>query len=104
METGDPAAQLEARLALRNPNGPWKHGSTYLYIDDPVNEQTVFNGGFPDRFEFLNAGISRDAATGELVWDLVQEAASYYITSTIIMTIVMKLLPRWATHWNLLSR
>ncbi len=54
LETGDPAAQSEARLAMRNPNGPWKHGSIYLYIDDSVNEQTVFNGGFPDRFEFLN--------------------------------------------------
>ena len=60
LETGDPAAQSEARLAMRNPNGPWKHGSIYLYIYDSVNEQTVFNGGFPDRFAFLNAGISRD--------------------------------------------
>ncbi len=76
LETGDPAAQSRSRLALRNPNGPWKHGSVYLYIYDSVTEQTVFNGGFPDRFEFLNAGISRDAATGELVWDLVQEAAA----------------------------
>ncbi len=74
LETGDPAAQSEARLVMHNPNGPWKHGSIYLYIYDSVNEQTVFNGGFSDRFEFLNAGISRDAATGELVWDLVQEA------------------------------
>ncbi len=76
LETGDPAAQSRSRLALRNPNGPWKHGSVYLYIYDSVTEQTVFHGAFPDRFEFLNAGISRDAATGELVWDLVQEAAA----------------------------
>ena len=76
LETGNPAELSRARLALRNSNGPWRHGSIYLYIYDSVTEQTVFNGGFPDRFEFLNAGISRDAATGELVWDLVQEAAA----------------------------
>ena len=76
LETGDPRAQSRARLELRDPNGPWNHGSIYLYVYDKVTQQTVLHGGFPDRFEFRNAGISRDVVTGELVWDLVTEAAA----------------------------
>ncbi len=30
--TGDPAAVSKARIALRDPNGPWRHGPVYLYV------------------------------------------------------------------------
>ncbi len=49
--------------------------NAYLYIYDTSSEQTLLNGAFPNRFEFLNAGITEDVVTGELVWTLVEEAA-----------------------------
>ena len=74
--TGSPSAQSRAVLELRDPDGPWKHGSIYLYVYEENTGQIVLHGGFPDRFEFRSAGISTDNVTGELVWDLVQEAAA----------------------------
>ena len=72
----DPARNLsEARIALRDPNGPWRHDSVYLYVYDSSSKQTVFHGAFPNRFELLNTGITKDTVTGEVVWDLVTEAA-----------------------------
>ena len=34
MKTGDQATLSKARNALRDPNGPWRHGSVYIYIWD----------------------------------------------------------------------
>ena len=76
VETGDPAFHSRVRLEFRDPNGPWNQDSVYLYVYDKVTQQTILNGGFPDRFELRNAGITRDVVTGELVWDLVTEAAA----------------------------
>ena len=47
----------------------------YLYIYDTSSEQILFNGIFPNGFEFLNIGITEDVLTGELVWTLVEGAA-----------------------------
>ena len=70
------AADTKSRLALRDPNGPWRHGSVYLYVLDLNSNTILVHGAFPDRFEFrpLVATV-RDAVTGELILPQVIEAA-----------------------------
>ena len=72
----DPSAVSKARIALRDPNGPWRHGSVYLYALDLTSNIILFHGAFPDRFEWrpLVATV-RDAVTGELILPQVIEAA-----------------------------
>ena len=74
--TGDAAAASRARTALRDPNGPWRHGSVYLYVLDLNSNIIAFHAAFPDRFEYrpLEPTV-RDAVTGELVLPQVIEAA-----------------------------
>ncbi len=73
---GDLSATSKARVALRDPNGPWRHSSVYLYVLDLTSNIILFHGAFPDRFELrpLIATV-RDAVTGELVLPQVIEAA-----------------------------
>ena len=73
---GDLAATSKARVALRDPNGPWRHGSVYLYVLDLTSDIILFHGAFPDRFELrpLIATV-RDVVTGELVLPQVIAAA-----------------------------
>ena len=61
---------------MRDPNGPWRHGSVYLYILDLTSNIITFHGAFPDRFELrpLIATV-RDVVTGELILPQVIEAA-----------------------------
>ena len=75
-KTGDPAAFYKARNAMRDENGPWRHGSVYLYILDLTSNIITFHGAFPDRFEVrpLIATV-RDVVTGELILPQVIEAA-----------------------------
>ena len=75
LESGDLAALSKARIALRDPNGPWRHGPVYLAIMDRVTRQIMFHGAFPDRFELRRGGIATDIATGELVVDQLIRAA-----------------------------
>ena len=75
-ESGDLAASSRARIALRDPNGPWRHGPVYLGVLDPVSRLILFHGGFPDRFELRRGGIATDTATGELVVDQLLRAAN----------------------------
>ena len=75
LESGDLAAQAKAKNALRDPNGPWRHGPVYLAAMDPVSKLILFHGAFPDRFEYRLGGISRDVATGELIVDQLIAAA-----------------------------
>ena len=75
-ETGGPGALLKAKVALRDPNGPWRHGNVYLYIVDSISNIIVFHGAFPDRFELRPPGISRDVVTGELIADQIDAAAA----------------------------
>ena len=70
------SAASKLRLALRDPDGPWRHGSVYLYILDLNSNIVVFHGAFPDRFELRPlVGIARDGVTGELILPQVLEAA-----------------------------
>ncbi len=75
LESGDPAATSKARVALRDPTGPWRHGPVYVAIMERTSKLIVFHGGFPDRFELRRGGISRDAVTGELIVDQLIAAA-----------------------------
>ena len=75
-ETGDFASAWKAKIALRDPNGPWIHGSVYLYVLDLTSNIILFHGAFPNRYELrpLVATI-RDVVTGELILPQVIEAA-----------------------------
>ncbi len=71
------AAFAKARLALRDPNGPWRHGSVYLYLLDRTSNIILVHGAFPDRFELRPlVPTVRDVVTGKLVLPQVLEAAS----------------------------
>ena len=75
-ESGDLTAASQARIALRDPNGPWRHGSVYVAVSDPESRIILFHGAFPDRFELRRGGVSRDVVTGELLWDQLIAAAN----------------------------
>ena len=66
----------QARLALRDPDGPWRHGPVYVTMQDPDTDLIVFHGAFPDRFELRRGGISRDVITGELIYQQLLDAAN----------------------------
>ena len=71
------AAFAKARLALRDPNGPWRHGSVYLYVLDRTSNIILVHGAFPDRYELRPlVPTVRDVVTGKLVLPQVLEAAS----------------------------
>ena len=75
-ETGDPARASQARIALRDPNGPWRHGSVYLYVLDTVSNVVLFHATEPGRFELQPlVGIARDGRTGELILPQILAAA-----------------------------
>ncbi len=71
-----PGYVSQQKLAFRDPNGPWRHGSVYLYSLDLESNVILIHGAFPDRFELrpLVATV-RDAVTGKLVLPQVIEAA-----------------------------
>ena len=75
--TGDPAAVSRARIAMRDPNGPWRHGSVYLYVWNLTSEVILFHAGFPDRYELqpLFPPVAHDAVTGEPILPQLVEAA-----------------------------
>ena len=73
---GDIAALSKARIALRDPNGPWRHGSVYLYVLDLTNNIVLLHATEPDRLELYPlVGRVRDAVTGEFVLPQVIAAA-----------------------------
>ena len=77
MKTGDTAAISKARTALRDPNGPWRHGSVYLYVLERISNIVLVHGAFPDLYELRPlVGTVRDAVTGELVLPQVIAAAT----------------------------
>ena len=75
-QTEGRASSTQSRVALRDPNGPWRHGSVYLYVLDLQSNTILVHGAFPDRFELrpLVATV-RDVVTGELILPQVIEAA-----------------------------
>ena len=74
--TGGRDGLSKAKVAFRDPNGPWRHGSVYLYILDLSSNIILFHGAFPDRFEVRPLiPTQRDAVTGELILPQVLNAA-----------------------------
>ena len=64
------------RLAFRDENGPWRHGSVYLYVLETTGNFIMFHAAFPDRFELRPlVPTVRDAVTGEFILPQVIEAA-----------------------------
>ena len=73
---GAVVAASQFRIALRDPNGPWRHGNVYLYILHRTSNIILFHGAFPDRFEIRPLiPTLRDAVTGGFVLPQVIEAA-----------------------------
>ena len=76
LETGTLVDVAKAKVAFRDPNGPWRHGSVYLYALDLTSNIILFHGAFPDRFE--NRPLTptvRDAVTGEFILPQVIKAS-----------------------------
>ena len=74
--TGDPAAVSKARIAMRDPNGPWRHGSVYLYVWNLTSQTILFHAGFPNTYELQPlVPVARDAVTGEFILPHLIEAA-----------------------------
>ena len=75
-ETGTNTASSQARIALRDPNGPWRHGSVYLYVLSLATNTILFHAAFPDVYELRPLEpVRRDVVTGELILPQVIEAA-----------------------------
>ena len=75
LDTGETAAISKARVILRDPDGPWRHGPVYVAIMARFSRIITLHAAFPDRFEFQRGGIATDIATGELVVDQLVRAA-----------------------------
>lgn len=74
--SGDLSAVAKVKIALRDANGPWRHGPVYLFIMDD-NGYTIFHGAFPDRFELsVPTTTLRDAVTDELILPQIITAAT----------------------------
>ena len=74
--SGDLADSSRARTALRDPTGPWRHDSVYLYVLDLNSNVIMFHAAFPNRFELRPlVPTVRDAVTGEFILPQVIEAA-----------------------------
>ncbi len=66
----------QAKIIGRDPNGPFRHGSVYLYVLDLTSNIILFHGAFPDRYELRPlVPTVRDVVTGEFVLTQVIEAA-----------------------------
>ena len=75
-QSGDIANFSKVKRALRDPSGPWRHGSVYLYVLDLTSNIIWFHGANPNRFELRPLiPTVRDVVTGELVLPQVLEAA-----------------------------
>ncbi|MXY81710.1 MAG: hypothetical protein F4Y91_06540, partial [Gemmatimonadetes bacterium] len=76
LKGGDLSAFSKLRIAARDPNGPWRHGSVYIYVLDLTSNIILFHGAFPDRFELRPLiPTVKDVVTGEFVLTQVIEAA-----------------------------
>ena len=76
VRTGDPSEISKARVAMRDPNGPWRHGSVYLYVWNLTSQLILFHAGFPDTYELQPlVPVARDAVTGEFILPQLIEAA-----------------------------
>ena len=76
VRTGDPAEFSKARVAMRDRDGPWRHGSVYLYVWNLTSDLILFHAGFPDIYELQPlVPVARDAVTGEFILPQLIKAA-----------------------------
>ena len=76
-QAGGVVAVSKVRTAFRDPDGPWRHGSVYLYILDRISNLILFHAAFPNRFELQPVvPTARDAVTGKFILPQVLEAAA----------------------------
>ena len=76
LTSGDLADPSKARIAMRDPDGPWRHGSVYLYVLDLTSNIVTFHATEPDFLELYPlVGRARDGRTGELILPRVLAAA-----------------------------
>ena len=77
LETGTLADVAKTKVAFRDPDGPWRHGSVYLYALDLTSNIILFHAAFPNRHENrpLVARL-RDVVTGKLVLPQILAAAA----------------------------
>ena len=68
------SAVTRMKSVFRQEEGPWRDGSTYLYVLDTTG-YVWFHGAFPQQFEFVIAGRYEDAVTGEALLPKIFEAA-----------------------------
>ena len=74
--TSDPDAVSKGKIIFRDPNGPWRHNSVYLYVLDTRTNNILIHAAFPDRFELRPLiPTVRDAVTGKFILPQVLEAA-----------------------------
>ena len=77
LTSGDLADPSKARIAMRDPDGPWRHGSVYLYVLDLTSNIVTFHATEPDFLELYPlVGRARDGRTGELILPRVLAAAT----------------------------
>lgn len=73
----EPAAVSKAKIAARDPNGPWRHDAVYLYALELNNNIILFHGAFPDLYEWRPlVPRVRDAITGLYVLPQIIQAAT----------------------------
>ena len=77
LTSGDLADPSKAKIAMRDPDGPWRHGSVYLYVLDLTSNIVTFHATEPDFLELYPlVGRARDGRTGELILPRVLAAAT----------------------------
>ena len=75
-QSGDGLIGSIVKVAMRDPNGPWRHGSVYIYVLDLRSNIIFIHGANPNRYEFRPLiPVARDAITGEWILPQVIEAA-----------------------------
>ena len=77
LESGSYDELARTKTAFRDPNGPWRHGSVYLYALDITSNIILFHGAFPNRHENRPlVAQARDPVTGRLILPQILEAAA----------------------------
>lgn len=75
-QSGDGLIGSLVKVAMRDINGPWRHGSVYIYVLDLRSNIIFIHGANPNRYEFRPLiPTARDAITGELILPQVIAAA-----------------------------
>lgn len=65
------------KCLLRDPYGPWRRDSVYLYVWDLTSDTIEFHGAFPERYEGNSISLfARDDVAETWILTMVREAAA----------------------------